>query len=200
MYARDQAEIEAWARLDWRNTLDVGIFVLLTIRMQFGGIGRQLQRVRAGDTAPLWGFKAEGAAYLREHAKYLHERAEDAREGRIWVNDLLRDFLAVPGLGLVKAGFCVQLLVGEAGCIDMHNLARFGLEAAEFDIPKRKDPDEQLRVIDEHIAHYLWTCEKLGGSEALWDGWCEFVANTYKTYDDAEDVSRRHVRYLAGGA
>jgi hypothetical protein len=200
MYAKDQAEIEAWARLDWRNTLDVGIFVLLTIRMQFGGIGRQLQKVRAGDTAPLWGFKAEGASYLRENAAYLHERAEDAREGRIWVNDLLRDYLAVPGLGLVKAGFVVQLLIGEAGCIDMHNLARFGLEAAEFIIPTRRDPDEQLRVINEHIAHYLWTCEKLGGSEALWDGWCEFVANTYKTYDDAEDVSRRHVTYLAGGA
>lgn len=200
MYAKDQAEIEAWARKDWRNTLDVGIFVLLTIRMQFGGIGRQLQRVRAGDEAPLWGFKAEGAAYLREHAEYLHERAEDARQGRIWVNDLLRDYYAVPGLGLVKAGFVVQLLIGEAGCIDMHNLARFGLEAKEFDVPKRKDPDEQLRVIDECIEHYLWTCEMLGGSEQLWDGWCEFVANTYKTYDDAEDVSRRHVTYLTGGA
>ena len=200
MYAKDQPEIELWARADALNTLDVGIFVLLTIRMQFGGIGRQLQRVRAGDTAPLWGFKAEGAAYLREHAAYLHERCEDARNGRIWVNDLLRDYLAVPGLGLVKAGFCVQLLIGEAGCIDMHNLARFGLEASEFDIPKRKDPDTQLRVINESIEHYLWVCETLGGSEQLWDGWCEFVANTYKTYDDAEDVSRRHVTYLVGGA
>ena len=200
MYAKDQAEIEAWARQNWRNTVDVGTFVLLTIRMQFGGIGKQLQRVRDGDHDPLWGFKLKGYLYLRRHAQYLHERAEDCRQGRIWVNDLMRDFLAVPGLGLVKAGFCVQLLVGEAGCIDMHNLARFKLTPDEFDIPSRKDPDEQLRVINESIEHYLWVCETLGGSEALWDGWCEFVANTYKTYRDAEDVSRRHVTYLAGGA
>jgi hypothetical protein len=200
MYARDQREIEEWARKDWRNTVDVGTFVLLTIRMQFGGIGKQLQRVRNGDLDPLWGFKHAGWLYLRKHGQYLHERAEACREGEIWVNDLMRDFLAVPGLGLVKAGFCVQLLVGEAGCIDMHNLARFGLEAAEFDIPSRKDPDEQLRVIDEAIEHYLWVCETLGGSESLWDGWCGFVADTYKTYRDAEDVSRRHVTYLAGGA
>jgi hypothetical protein len=198
MYATDQPAIEAWARQSPANTCDVGVFVLLTIRMQFGGIGRQLQRVRAGDTAPLWGFKAEGAAYLREHAEYLHERAEDAREGRIWVNDLMRDYLAVPGLGLVKAGFVVQLLIGEAGCIDMHNLARFSLEAKEFDIPSRRDPDEQLRVIDEAIEHYLRVCEMLGGSEQLWDGWCVFVGNTYKTYEDGEDVSRRHVTYLVG--
>lgn len=200
MYKQDQAEIEAWARLDQRNTLDVGLFVLLTIRMQFGGIGRQLQRVRQGDHAPLWGFKAAGYAYLQKHASYLHERAEDCREGRIWVNDLLKDYLAVPGLGLVKAGFVVQLLVGEAGCIDMHNLARFNLTPDEFDIPKRKDPAKQLAVVHEAIAHYLWVCETLGGSESLWDGWCEFVANTYKTYRDAEDVSRRHVTYLVGGA
>lgn len=198
MFAQDQPAIERWARRDPANTLDVGIFVLLTIRMQFGGIGNQLRRVRAGDEAPLWGFKAKGAAYLRENAEYLHERAEDARQGRIWVNDLLRDYYAVPGLGLVKAGFVVQLLIGEAGCIDMHNLARFGLEAAEFDVPKRKDPDEQLRVIDECIEHYLWTCERLGGCESLWDGWCEFVADTYRTYEDAEDVSHRHVTYLTG--
>jgi hypothetical protein len=200
MYKRDQAEIEAWARLDARNTLDVGTFVLLTIRQQFGGIGRMLQRVRAGDVAPLWGFKLKGFEYLVKHAEYLHKRAEDCREGRIYVNDLMRDYLAVPGLGLVKAGFVVQLLVGEAGCMDMHNLARLGMQAAEFDIPKRRDPAEQLAMIDEAIEHYLWVCEEFGGSEALWDGWCEFVAATYKTYRDAEDVSRRHVTYLSGGA
>ena len=112
----------------------------------------------------------------------------------------MRDYLAVPGLGLVKAGFAVQLLIGEAGCMDMHNLARFGIEEREFVIPARRDPVEQLAVIDEAIEHYLYTCEAYGGSEKLWDGWCRFVAETYRTYRDADDVSQRHVYYLTGEA
>lgn len=198
MFKQDQPVIEHWASESAANTVDVGLFVLLTIRMQFGGIGKQLARVRAGDFKPLWGFKAAGYAYLREHASYLYVRAQQCREGTIWVNDLMRDYLSVPGLGLVKAGFAVQLLTGEAGCMDMHNLARFGIEEREFDIPKRKDVGEQLRVVDEAIEHYLYTCEAYGGSEKLWDGWCRFVAETYRTYEDADDVSRRHVTYLTG--
>jgi hypothetical protein len=198
MFREDQPRIEEWARACPDRTTDVGLFVLLTIRQQFGGIGKLLERVRAGDYAPLWGFKHDGYLYLREHQEYLHERADRARMGHIWVNDLLRDYLAVPGLGLVKAGFCVQLLIGEAGCMDMHNLARFGIPEREFAIPERKDPDAQLRATDEAIKHYLWTCERFGGTEKLWDGWCEFVAQTYRTYEDAEDVSRRHVTYLTG--
>jgi hypothetical protein len=198
MFRDDQPRIEAWASESEDHTLDVGLFVLLTIRQQFGGIGKLLERVRAGDHQPLWGFKQAGYVYLREKRRYLYVRAQQARAGTIWVNDLMRDYLAVPGLGLVKAGFCVQLLMGEAGCMDMHNLARFGIEDREFNIPVRKDPDAQLREIDTAIEHYLWTCERYGGSEKLWDGWCRFLAETYRTYSSADDVSRRHVTYLMG--
>lgn len=198
MFRDDQPTIEAWARKDALNTLDVGTFVLLSIRQQFSGLGRLLQRVKDRDMAPLWGFKREGFDYLHRKRAYLHKRCEDARFGRIWVNDLMRDYLAVPGLGLVKAGFCVQLLTGEAGCMDMHNLERFGMNEREFNIPKRKDVDEQLREVDKAIENYLYTCDRYGGSVQLWDGWCHWVAETYSTYEDADDVSRRHVTYLMG--
>ncbi len=198
MYRKDQWAIESWAARDSYNTLDVGTFVLLTIRQQFSGVGRMLDKVRVGDYGPLWGFKYRGFEYLREKREYLHQRVNAARRGKIWVNDLMRDYLAVPGLGLVKAGFAVQLLTGEAGCMDMHNLERFGINERDFDIPARKDPDEQLRVIDECIENYLHTCDAYGGSEMLWDGWCHWVADTYRTYQDAEDVSRRHVTFLTG--
>ena len=155
---------------------------------------------KGGGQQPQSGGARRGRSGPPCESQHDDKRAEDCREGRIFVNDLMRDYLAVPGLGLVKAGFVVQLLVGEAGCMDMHNLARLGLDPDEFDIPKRADPEEQLLVINECIAHYLYMCEKFGGSEHLWNGWCEFVAETYRTYDDAEDVSRRHVTYLSGGA
>ena len=198
MFARDQREIELWASMSPERTLDVGTFVLLTIRQQFSGVGRMLERVRKGDAAPLWGFKFEGYRYLTVNRDYLYKRAFDCRNGRIWVEDLLRDYLAVPGLGLVKAGFVVQLLTGEAGCFDMHNLDRFGLNSTDFKIPSRQDPDAQLREINAAVEWYVQLCEDYGGSEALWNGWCQHVAETYRTYEDAEDVSRRHVTYLIG--
>lgn len=199
MYARDQRQIEMWAGRNPDNTLDVGTFVLLTIQQQFSGVGRQLERVRAGDLTPLWGHKRAGYEYLREKRFYLWHRSVEAREGRIWVNDLLRDYLACPGLGLVKAGFVVQLLTGEVGCLDMHNVERFSLSDRDFKIPKRKDVDEQLRVVDEYIAHYLWMCERCGGSERLWDGWCNYVGELYTTWESGDAVSRAHVDYLIGG-
>ena len=198
MFRDDQMEIEMSAARSPQNTLDVGTFVLLTIRQQFSGVGRQLDRVRAGDARPLWGFKYDGYRYLCEKRDYLHKRAHDCRMGRIWVNDLMRDYLAVPGLGLVKAGFAVQLLTGEAGCFDMHNVDRFGLNATDFKIGKRTDPDAQLREIDSVVEWYLALCDDYGGSEMLWDGWCHHVAEQYRTWDSAEQVSRAHVNFLKG--
>ena len=198
MFVDDQMEIETWAARSPQNTLDVGTFVLLTIRQQFSGVGRMLERVRAGEVAPLWGFKLDGYRYLKVHKKYLHERVRDCRRGKIWVEDLLRDYLAVPGLGLVKAGFAVQLLTGEAGCFDMHNIDRFGLQAADFTIPSRVDPDAQLREINTAVDWYVQLCEDYGGSEMLWDGWCHWVADQYRTWDSGENVSRAHVKFLKG--
>lgn len=198
MFARDQREIELWASMSAERTRDVGTFVLLTIRQQFSGVGRMMERVRRGEVAPLWGFKLDGYRYLTAKRDYLHKRVADCRRGRIWVEDLLRDYLAVPGLGLVKAGFAVQLLVGEAGCFDMHNLDRFGLNSTDFNIPTRTDPDAQLREINAAVEWYVQLCEDYGGSEMLWDGWCHWVAEQYRTYEDAEDVSRRHVTYIKG--
>lgn len=198
MFKRDQQLIESWAGLSDRNTLDVGAFVLLTIKSQFSGVGNALAKVRSGDAGPLWGWKHLGYEYLHEHRKYYWKRAREAREGRIWINDLMRDYLRVPGLGLPKAGFAVQLLTGEAGCMDMHNLERLGMQARDFTIPKRRDPDDQLRVIDECIENYLYVCAQAGGSAKLWDDWCEYVGDLYSVYDDADDVSRRHVTFLLG--
>ena len=198
MFDRDQLEIERWAAHSPVGTEEVGVFVLLSIRSQFSGLGRQLERVRTGDTAPLWGWKLAGARYLHDRRAYLHRRVRECRLGKIWVEDLMRDYLSVPGLGLVKAGFAVQLLTGEVGCLDMHNVERLGLHGRDFTIPTRKNPDAQLRVIDACIADYMQLCEDCGGAATLWNSWCAWVAETYRTYEDADDVSRRHVTYLTG--
>lgn len=197
MYARDQAAIERWCK-NPDKFLDVGTMVLLTIRMQWVGVGNQLAKVRAGDYKPLWGFKLDGYKYLRANRKRLYQHVRDARAGRIWIDDLMREFLKVPGLGLAKAGFLTQILTGQAGCLDMHNVARFDLDERVWTVRNLADPADQMREIDDKIALYLDLCELCGGSETLWDEWCHYVAERVSTFDGADDVSRRHYTYLTG--
>jgi hypothetical protein len=198
MYADDQMEIEMWATRSQRNTQEVGLMVLLSIRMQWVGVGTQMQKVRNGDLTPLWGFKRDGYNYLIKNSAHLYQRAQACRKGNIWIEDLVREYLKVPGLGIAKAGFVVQLLTGAAGCLDMHNVARFGLTPDEWSVRKYVDPVKQLQEIDSRIEHYLELIDACGGSEQLWDEWCMHLANKVSTFEDADDVSRRHVTYLTG--
>ena len=89
-------------------------------------------------------------------------------------------------------------MVGEAGCLDMHNVKRFGLDEKAWIIRPRKNADFQLREIDDKIALYLALCEQCGGTEKLWDEWCELLNDKVGTFHSADDVSRRHWIYLLG--
>ena len=197
MYARDQAAIQHWACTEGR-LVDVVTMVLLSIRMQWVGVGTQLQNVRKfGAKSPcLWGWKRDGYRYTVANRVSLMRTIDDLRDGEISTRAAMRQFLKVPGLGLAKAGFCLQLLAGRAGCIDMHNLERLSLDAKALTIPKRKDIHAQMQVIDDSIDAYLHLIEECGGTGTLWDEWCEYLADKVSTFDGADDVSRRHYTYL----
>ena len=197
MFTDDQARIERWCK-NPDKFLKVGTMVLLSIRMQWVGVGNQMAQVqRDGSKAQcLWGFKRAGYVYLRDNRKKLYRYVRDCRAGRIYIDDLMEEFLKVPGLGMAKAGFLVQLLTGEAGCLDMHNVERFGLSPVHWAIRPRARLHEQLQEIQDKIRLYLSLCEACGGSEYLWDSWCEHLNDTVSTFEGAEDVSRRHYIYL----
>ena len=197
MYREDQARIERWCK-NPDKFLEVGTMVLLSIRMQWVGVGNQMAKVRkdGAKAAPLWGWKRDGYVYLRDNRSYLYAKVRDARSGRATTADLMREFLKVPGLGLPKAGFLVQLLTGKAGCLDMHNIERFGLEPDVWVVRTYKDTAKQMREIDDKIAVYLALIEACGGTEKLWDEWCEYLNDRVSTFENAEDVSRRHYIYL----
>jgi hypothetical protein len=199
MFERDQLEIENWAHTPERM-VDVATMVLLSIRMQWVGVGNQMRDVRANgaNAKSLWGFKRAGYVYLRDNREALYRRVEKARAGEIYIDDLMRDFLKVPGLGLPKAGFVVQLLTGEAGCLDMHNVKRFGLDVSAWKIRTLVDTDAQLREIDDKINYYLALVDACGGSMKLWNDWCEYLNDKVSTFTSADDVSRRHFTYLNG--
>lgn len=197
MYKTDQARIERWCK-NPDKLMTVGTMVLLSIRMQWVGVGTQMANVRkhGSKSKCLWGFKRAGYIYLRDNRKRLYRYVRDYRAGRIWLDDLMREFLKVPGLGLAKAGFLCQLTTGDGGCLDMHNIERFQLDTRHLTIPNRAKLADQLQVIDDSISFYLKLCEQCGGSEKLWDEWCEVVNDRVSTFHNADDVSRRHYIYL----
>lgn len=197
MYKQDQARIERWCK-NPDKFLEVGTMVLLSIRMQWVGVGNQMADVRKNGAKSkcLWGWKRDGYRYLRDNRKQLYAHVRKYRAGKTYLDDLIREFLKVPGLGLPKAGFLAQLLVGDAGCLDMHNIERFDLDANVWKVRKLKNLDDMVREIDDKIAMYLSLCKLCGGSEKLWDDWCEYLNEKVGTFHNADDVSRRHYIYL----
>jgi hypothetical protein len=160
-------------------------------------VGRsRLAKINAGDLTPLWGHKRKGYEYLKANKKLLYRTVRDLRAGRISTRAFIRQWIKVPGMGIVKAGFVAQMTCGKAGCLDMHNIERYGLDAKVFQVPARVKLADQMQAIDDTINHYLSLCELCGGTEYLWDEWCRVLADKVSTFDGPEDVSRRHYIYL----
>jgi len=197
MYQQDQERIEAWCR-NGDKLLTVGTMVLLSIRMQWAGVGNQMADVRehGADSKCLWGWKRDGYIYLRDNKEEMYKHVKRYRAGKTYLDDLIREFLKVPGFGLPKAGFMAQLVVGEAGCLDMHNVKRFDLDPNVWLLRRLRSDADMVREIDDKIALYLQLCKLCGGTEKLWNEWCEVLNDKVSTFDGAEDVSRRHWIYL----
>ena len=170
--------------------------VFLSIRQPFHTMQKQMQDVdNNGMQSPyLFGWKRDGLAFVRANASALRETLKAVPGGYGDAQALLR-IATVPGLGLVKAGFVLQLVTGSAGCLDSHNMERFGLNVNAFkygasasDALKRKK-----------ALAYLDACWKAGGCASLWDGWCDHVAAYHpKHWRDGFAVSKMHQTAIMG--
>ena len=123
-------------------------------------------------------------------AEYFARRVEiyDALMSADTDIDRMMYIIMLPGFGIPKAGFVCQLIFGTVGCIDRHNLARYGLDAKAF----RSDTTSVARL-RERINTYLVVCSSIGCGE-LWDSWCDFVAaKRPKTFINGYAVSALHV-------
>lgn len=201
MFATHQARIETYARQSPDNLARVIQFVILTVRQPLSRIPGDMEIVdRGGDEAMSILFGWKNAALLQVWAErerthsYCEHIVESDASDRSKSAALLEHLGGLHGFGLAKAGFVVQLAYGLAGCLDTHNLTRFGL-------PKRAFRDFKLlksSAARRHaIARYLTACEDAGGCAALWDSWCEYVAAQYPTiYPSAWEVSALHCRAL----
>lgn len=199
MFAEHQPQLSALGRYDADGFERICTFVLLTIRRPLRIVCADYKLVRQGDHSPLFGSKHAGLAYIRQHKARLLDECECAyhyAETDIEAeNDLLLILIQIPGIGPTKAGFVVQMLYGLSGCIDTHNLARFSLKEKTFYLDKTKPAAMRRRA--NLIRDYNQFCRKVGGTAALWDEWCAYLAERDPVnYPTAHRVSELHLAPL----
>lgn len=216
MYAYHQPVIGQWARQDAENFKDVLRFVILTIQQPLYKAVQDLEdwnspseKVREDMEARcLWGHKraawenieANGDAIFADCSQIYSEYADEA----VAEIELLSYVARLPGFGLAKGGFVLQLVWGLAGCIDSHNLARFNIKPGRFKASrvKKARPATAYKVVRDYLA----VIAAQGGTEALWNGWCEYVnainaegagGSNPGRYTSADHVSELHLTAFA---
>lgn len=92
----------------------------------------------------------------------------------------------LPGMGMVKAAFAVQMLFNELGCIDIHNARELGYDKAPSGRAKKQRPV------------YL-NMQSIKTSQQWWDDWCNMLAQKYPgQFKSGEHVSRLHAVAIMG--
>ena len=195
MYAEHQHQIRTYAALGWPEARRVVHFVVLTIQEPLHRVGGYLELVEQGNLKPLWGNKRRAYDWLAEHGRtWWAAVAAHAEAGRH--AEALEHAARCPGLGLAKAGFVLQLCFGIVGCLDTHNVRRFGLSRSSFTLKRDTKFETRLRK----ARRYVELCEELGGCASLWDSWCEYAYEHGKgnrgRYSGPEEVSATHVHAL----
>lgn len=193
MFKKHQQNIEEFARKSPDNFTQVVLFVSATIQQMFHTVPAIVDDVREYglDSKHLWGSKQDTWRYTLENKDLLFEAVFSDMD----LEDKLLSIAEIPGIGLVKAGFVLQLCTGKVGCLDVHNLRRFGLSAQTFKLGKVK-----YLTARKKAKLYIKTCVQCGGSEQLWDEWCQLIADKYpqRWANDANRVSEAHEEIITG--
>lgn len=168
-------------------------FVLLTIQEPLHRMPAFMRTIDRGDLTPLWGFKRAADEWWSEN----YQEAYGACSAFAAVDDvdgLVAYLSQCPGLGYAKGGFVAQLAFGVSGCLDSHNLAQYGIDPAVV----RGGKSKRFATARRRAAAYNAACRALGGTAALWDRWCHYVAAQagYGKALGAEGVSALHCEAL----
>lgn len=216
MYRKHQKRISKYARENPEHFARVLKFVILSIRTRLFNLPADMDILDTGGYVPedlpgiLYGWKHDSINQIDAEAEALYAQAEfiayNAKDDREKAGSLLDLFTGIGGVGLVKAGFCAQLIYGVSACLDSHNIARFGIPRSHLKSSAFKNAIT-LKTRWKYIERYCDYVEKCGGTESLWDSWCAYVyerpdevgfkMNGNKTvYKSAYHVSALHCESL----
>lgn len=190
MFTLHQKRISEYARQNPENFARVMKFVILTIRNRMFNLPADMETLDTGGQvaedlpAILYGFKMDSVNQIDAEADSMYWQAESivfhATNEREAAENLLDLFTGIHGLGLAKAGFVCQLIYGVSACLDSHNIERFGIPYKHLKSATFKSA-RTLKTRRKWISRYCDYVEQCGGTESLWDSWCEYV---YKRPDE----------------
>jgi hypothetical protein len=204
MYQRDCTTITQHAMSTPDGLYDIVEFTLCTINMPLSRVIQQRVSIRAEGVQSKWvsSTKALGIEYAKANAQRLHQEinaiaqqyGKDTIDGAQEAVDL---FVAIPSIGMVKAGFIAQMCGFEVACLDRHNIRMLGLPETALLLNKKVKPE--LRR--SKIRSYVKLCRRKG-AEYWWNTWCNYVAEKggmNKSLPTGDAVSKYHVAAVIMG-
>ena len=201
MYHKHNPMVREYAMKSPANLERVIAFVSSSIRERTDRLPMYMTEYRqvGAKSSWIWGNKHATIGYTKKHRKMLHTnmmRIIKAKKKDMAL-DLIMLFLEIPGFGLPKAGFCVQLVAGKAGCLDVHNIRKY-----LPDEDARKGTPSWLQTSGNSIdtkrkkaIKYLNLCNDIGGARFLWNQWCNHIASepwAKYVFPTGNDVSEVH--------
>ena len=179
------AELASGSEAGYNATI---LFAIVSARVHFYDMPSAMEDIKKkGDQSRyLYGCKGTGFAYLTDDIPFQNDKVKKWQsDPDYFASHALAHYLHYPGLGLIKAGFVVQMVLGKIGCLDTHNMERFGISQRTI----------QSRSFYSWVAteRYILACRKAGTPEYLWDSWCTLIAEKYPShFDSTEEVSKSH--------
>lgn len=167
------------------------VFVLATIQQRFDTVEMIVDRLEreGAESRFLFGSKRAGYNYASENRRVLLKQAQAFVKGKNSLETLILDFMEIPGLGLAKASFLAQIVVGDGACLDRHNLRFLGLPENFVKAPKTL----QAASLFRRVQVYNETWQKHGNSALWWNQWCDHVADIYpRSFANGSEVSKLH--------
>jgi hypothetical protein len=193
MYSTHQPMIAQYAMQSPQHLFDVGLFVQATINQHLEQCALVMDSLRQDglDSRFLTATKKRAVVALAAQSQTLYDLvlAYDGSDAALL--HLFRTLVELPGFGIVKAGFWLQLVLGDVGCMDRHNLRLYGLQDKTFShIPASADG------LTAKLRTYMALCASVG-SQALWDTWCTTVSRLRpRVFPTPDSVSAWHVTCL----
>jgi hypothetical protein len=201
MFASHQKTIQTYAQSGPEALAHVITFVYATVQQSINTVPAIMEDIdeNGAHSEYLWGWKREAYMFVDENQQTIFDNAMALYDGHadpiVCERELIAYFATLPGLGLVKGGFVVQLAFGLGGCIDRHNVAMLGADVNLLRADLFKNGSHKARA--KRLDKYQALLASAGGTEMLWDNWCEYVADKFPNiYESGFAVSRLHVEAL----
>lgn len=180
------------------------MFAICSIRQATINVPGQLGILFNGEEgeSPLFGHKFDGWAWISDNsqcallwkklcffAAITNTIDRPGKPSFSATQSALIDLLAVPGLGIVKSAFVLQLMGFDVACLDSRNIKREGRNPRAYETRGTKSGRKINPVL---VERYL--LETYGRAAYYWDAWCHDVAQAYDR--KPEEISALHLSII----